>query len=692
MKPIPARLAALVAALAVAHGTVSHPARAAQRPAGGKEPQLTFYRDIAPIIDTHCSSCHRPDGVAPFSLLSYRDVKQRATSIGSVVTRRIMPPWKPEREKGEFVGERVIADGQVKLIQDWIAQGTAEGVPEDRPPEPRWIPGWQLGTPDVVVTMAEPYILRPGGADAFRTFVIPIPLSATRYVKALEFKPGNPRVVHHANVGIDRTRSSRYLDSRDPGPGYTGGMAPEARYPEGYLLGYTPGQVPHTEPDGMAWRLDRGSDLVVQLHMQPSGKPEPVQVSVGFYFTDERPLRTPVGLRLGSEIIDIPANELDYVIRDSYVLPADVEVLAVQPHAHYLCRRMDADARLPNGTIRPLISIGDWDFRWQDVYRYVVPVALPRGTVISMRYAYDNSSGNPRNPRRPPGRVRWGADTAEEMGDLWLQLVPRANGDLAMLKNDIAQKMRRDDLAAATKLLQDDPSNPLRHDAVALLQLQGGQVDDAIVHYRKSLQLDPAAAPVHYNLAEALLARGRLDDALAEFLEAIRLNPDHAEAHNNAGAVLLSVGRRDEAFDHLRRAIELNPEDAGVHNNLARALMREGRLADAIQHFREALQLRPDWPPALSGLAWIEATSVQAAFSNPDEAIRLAERARTLTGGMDALVLDALAAAYAATGRFDRAIAIARAGAQLAAPSTPALASEIRQRLELYERHLPYRE
>ena len=127
-----------------------------------------------------------------------------------------MPPWKPEREKGEFVGERVITDGQIELIQDWIAQGTAEGVPVDRPPEPRWIPGWQLGTPDVVVTMAEPYILRPGGADAFRTFVIPIPLSTTHYVKALEFKPGNPRVVHHANVGIDRTRSSRYRDRRGP--------------------------------------------------------------------------------------------------------------------------------------------------------------------------------------------------------------------------------------------------------------------------------------------------------------------------------------------------------------------------------------------------------------------------------------------------------------------------------------------
>ena len=280
-----------------------------------------------------------------------------------------------------------------------------------------------------------------------------------------------------------------------------------------------------------------------------------------------------MGLRLGSETIDIPAGERDYVIRDSYVLPVDVDLFAVQPHAHYLGRRMDATATLPDGTIQPLISIGDWDFRWQDVYRYVRAPVLPKGTVISMRFSYDNSSENPRNPTRPPRRATWGPNTNEEMGDLWLQVVPRTRSDLPLLRSDVAQKMRRDDLAAAGKLLRDDPSNPLRHDGVALLQLQGGQFDDAIRHYHESLNLDPASAPTHYNLAEAFLARGRLDEALAEFLEAVRLDPDYAEAHNNAGAVLLSAGRQVEALQQFRRALELNPEDADVQNNLARALL-----------------------------------------------------------------------------------------------------------------------
>jgi tetratricopeptide (TPR) repeat protein len=308
-----------------------------------------------------------------------------------------------------------------------------------------------------------------------------------------------------------------------------------------------------------------------------------------------------------------------------------------------------------------------------------------------MRYSYDNSSQNPRNPTRPPKRVTWGPNTNEEMGDLWLQVVPRTRSDLAVLRNDVAQKMRRDDLAAADKLLRDDPSNPLRHDAVALLQLQGGQFDDAIQHYRASLDLNSASAPAHYNLAEALLARGRLDDALAEFFEALRLNPDYAEAHNNAGAVLLSAGREAEAFQHFRRALALNPEDADVHNNLARALMRKGDVADSLEHFREALNLRPDWPPALTGIAWIEATSAEPVFLNATEAVRLAERAQMLTAGTDPLVLDALAAAYAASGSFDRAIVSARTGVEMAKARTPTLAAEIQRRLELYERHLVYR-
>src|SRR5712692_7643557 len=363
---------------------------------------VTFNKDIAPIVFEHCAPCHRPGEIGPFSLLSYDDARQHATQIALVTGGRVMPPWKPEPGKGEFTGNRSLTDVQIRLIHEWVASGGKEGDPADLPPVPHATSGWQLGTPDLVVSMPEAYALRADGADVFRTFVVPIPTPTARYVRAVEFHPGNPRAVHHANLGVDRTRSSQRRDRLDPEPGYVGGMMPDAAYPPGFMLGWTPGQRPRPAPDGMSWRLERESDLVVQLHMQPTGKPEAVQVSVGFFFTAEPPSRTPVGLRLGSETIEIAAGDPNYAVTDSYRLPVDLEVLAIQPHAHNLARRMDASATLPDGSARPLISIPDWDFRWQDVYRYAKPFVLPAGTVLSMRFTYDNSADNPRNPSRPP--------------------------------------------------------------------------------------------------------------------------------------------------------------------------------------------------------------------------------------------------------------------------------------------------
>ena len=280
-------------------------------PAAG-ETAVTFNKDVAPILYARCAACHRPGEIGPFSVLTYRDARQHATQIADVTARRVMPPWKPEHGKGTFVGDRSLSDDEIRLLQAWVAQGAKEGDAGDLPAAPQGTTGWAFGTPDLVVTMPAPYTLQAGGTDVFRTFVIPIPTSAARYVKAIEFRPGNARAVHHANLGVDRTGSSRRLDALDAEPGYVGGMVPDAAYPPGYMLGWTPGQRPRPSPEGMAWRLEAGSDLVVQLHMQPTGKPEPVQVSAGLFFTEDAPVRTPVGLRLGSETIDIQPGDARY--------------------------------------------------------------------------------------------------------------------------------------------------------------------------------------------------------------------------------------------------------------------------------------------------------------------------------------------------------------------------------------------
>ncbi len=656
------------------------------------QPRLTFTRDIAPIVWTRCATCHRPGAIGPFSLVTYDDLKRRTAQIALVTSRRIMPPWKPEAGKGEFQNERRLEEPELQSIQQWIANGAPEGDAADLPPMPNWKEGWQLGTPDLIVTMPAAYAVRADGPDVFRTFVIPIAVSRPRYVRALEFRPGNARVVHHANLGVDRTRSSHLLDLRDPGPGYEGSMERDARYPEGQLLGWTPGQAPRPVPEGTQWRLEPGSDLVVQLHLQPTGKPETLQVTVAFFFTDTPPARTPLGLRLGSETIDIPPGVHDFVVADRYVLPVDVELVAVQPHAHNLARRMEATATLPDGSTRWLISIGDWDFRWQDVYRYANPVVLPKGTTISMRYTYDNSADNPRNPHRPPARVVWGQNTSDEMGDFWMQVIPRSSADLAILNADFGRKAQAEDLAAYTKLLQGDPDNPLRHDAVASLYLGGGRLDEAIIHYRASLRLNPESAPTHYNLAFALSASGKRDEAIGQLEDAVRLDPGYGQAHNNLGALLQLAGKPDQALEHYQRAVALRPDNVEARANLGQLLSIQGRVAEAVDQFREALALKADHPQALAGLAWVRATASDPAFRNAEEAVRLAEQADAAMGHRAVFVLDVLAAAYASVGRYEDAVAVVRTalGIAVAAGQSP-VAAQFRQRLELYAQHKPYR-
>jgi tetratricopeptide (TPR) repeat protein len=658
-------------------------ARAAGKP--------TFSKNIAPIMYERCASCHRPGEIGPFSLLSYSDVRQHLTQIADATRRRVMPPWKPSAPANEFVGDRSLSPEQIQQIQDWVAQGAPEGDRRDLPPLPLWSTGWQLGQPDLIVTMDAPYTLRPDGADVFRTFVLPIPTTAARYVKAVEFHPGNPRAVHHANIGIDRTKSSRRLDAADPEPGYVGGMVPDADYPAGYMLGWTPGQNARPSPDGMAWRLEPNSDLVVQLHLQPTGKPEPVQVSMGFFFTGDPPTRNPIGLRLGSETIAIAAGDAQYEIKDRYVLPVDVEVLAVQPHAHNLARLMEAAALLPDGTVRPLITIKDWDFRWQDVYRYSKPFILPRGTAISMRFTYDNSAANPRNPSQPPKAVEWGQNTTDEMGDLWLQVVPASKADFAILTADINRKTRTEDLAAYTKVLQSDPKNPLRHDAVAMLNLQLGHIAEAEAEFRESLRLNPESAPTHYNIGLIFSVQRKYEQAAAEFQNATRLDPNHAEAHNNLGAMLHAFGRLDEAAAEYRRAIALRPENAQALNNLGRLLTSQGQFAGAVGEFEKALALDPDSVVPLSGLAWVRAVAADPAVRQPDEAIRLAERAAALSNRKDPAALDALAASYAAARQFERAVNTGREAMQVAdSLGMQALWVDIRSRVKLYEQQQPY--
>jgi Flp pilus assembly protein TadD len=312
--------------------------------------------------------------------------------------------------------------------------------------------------------------------------------------------------------------------------------------------------------------------------------------------------------------------------------------------------------------------------------------------VIRMRYVYDNSSDNPRNPHRPPARVVWGQNTSNEMGDLWIQVVPRNPSEFATLNQDFRRKANAEDLAAYRRLLEAEPDNPLRHDAVASLAFEAGRVDEAIEQYVQSLRLNPSSASSHYNLGIAYSARGRRDQALAHFEQAVRLDPDYAQAHNNLGAILYLMGRGAEALEHYRRAVALRPDSVEARTNVAALLSAGGALAEARDEYRAALALRSDYPQALAGLAWILATAPDASLRNGDEAVTFAERAARATVRRDLSVLDALAAAYASVGRFDEAVAVAT-GAMESAKSAgqSEIAARFGERADLYRQHRPYR-
>lgn len=377
---------------------------------------ITFNRDIAPILFNNCVTCHRPGEVAPFSLETYREARHHAKDIADLTLSRTMPPWKPELGFGDFRDVRRLTDAQIDLIQRWVKAGRPEGDAADLPPLPKFPAGWTLGQPDLIVKMPKAYTLRADGSDDYRCFVIPLHLKQNTYVTAVDFRPDNPRIVHHALFFLDTMGRGRDLEdeSSDGLPGYYSAGGP-GFLPSGGLGGWAPGVTPRFMPEGVGRLVRRGSDLVVQIHFHPSGKIEHEQATFGLYFAKTPPQKLLIGSDHSTRRIDIAPGDSHYVIDSKFTVPVNVELAGVFPHAHLLCRQIKVTATLPDGKTLPLIWIKDWDWNWQGGYFYRKPIQIPRGTEIRQQFIYDNSTGNIHNPNTPPKRVRYGEQTGDEM-------------------------------------------------------------------------------------------------------------------------------------------------------------------------------------------------------------------------------------------------------------------------------------
>jgi len=623
----------------------------------------TWSRDVASILYKNCATCHHPGGAGPFSLLTYTDAKRWGPQLMVVTQSRFMPPWLPEPGYGDFADVRRLSDHDRALIKQWVVDKMPQGDPAIAPAPPHYDANWLMGKPDLILKVSHPFTLAGGGGDVFRNFILPYPLTQTHYIRAMEIRPGTPQIVHHANITIDRTASLRRQFPNDWQSGISGMdlmVDAGSRFdPDSHFLFWKPDTPALIEPAGMPWRLDPGNDLILNMHLKPSGKAETLDAEVGLYFTPNPPAKQPMLISLDrDDALDIPAGDANFVVEDSMTLPVDLDVLGVYPHAHYLGRDMQGWAILPDGKKKWLIWIRNWDIDRQAVYRYKEPVLLPKGTVLHMRYLYDNSSANVHNPHTPPVRVRAGNRSEDEMAHLWFQVLPvnvqpgapdpRLLLEETWMRNRLTKtpndQVSLYNLAAALagqgKFTEAVPAfvkelNQSPHDVRTLTALGAalegaGNWQQAQQRFRSAIEAagtdDSSACDPRFDLASSEFRHGQ-PEAAEEFRTEVAACPNDAEALTGLGQIEIEANQTTQAVQHLTAAIRINPSLAEAHEQLARAYGQLGDLQSALAELEKAAELKPDDATIHSSLSQVLAAtgSLQQAIDEQRTALKLLE-------------------------------------------------------------------
>src|SRR6266545_2480692 len=397
---------------------------------------VTYHRDVLPILQNNCQLCHRPGEVGPFSLMTYRQAVNWASDIKDYTQRRIMPPWKPS-EGPAFHNERKLSDKDLATLAAWVDGNTPEGDIKDAPPPKQFPAGWQLGKPDLVLTVSDDFQVGPSGRDVFRCFVLPTNLTEDKHVVAIEVRPGNPRIVHHSLLFIDTSGAGRKLEKQanekpkkesdphgpsefDKGPGYSTSMG-VGFLPTGALGGWAPGQMARHLPEGTGIRLPKGSDVVMQVHYHRNGRLEKDRTSIGIYFAKKTPERLfQGGVISGGFFFQIPAGAERHPLKGTVWATADCTLHSVMAHMHLLGKEIKVTMTPPDGAKQTLLGIKEWDYNWQETYFFKQPVQIKAGTRLDVEAIYDNSSKNPNNPYDPPRVVRFGEQTTDEMCFIFL--------------------------------------------------------------------------------------------------------------------------------------------------------------------------------------------------------------------------------------------------------------------------------
>ncbi|HEX7901965.1 MAG TPA: redoxin domain-containing protein [Planctomycetota bacterium] len=378
--------------------------------------EVTYAKDVAPILNKHCVACHRPGQVGPFTLDDFDQASAWSKEITTYTKRRAMPPWKPTTNAGIYYNERRLTDAELAVLERWHAAGAPKGDVKHLPPAPKFDDGWMLGTPDVVLKAEGGHVVGPKGPDEYRCYVVKNPFDEDKWVTGIEYRPGNGLAVHHIIGFLDKSDQSEKKDAAEEGPGYRSNGSGPGILPSGSLGGWAPGNLPRMLPDGTARLWAKGERIVLETHYHRTGRPETdAGAQIAFHFA-----KTPVKKRLhvgtiANFLLKIPADADRHKVSALWIVPKNVSALDVMPHMHLLGREISVVATLPDGTKRDLVDIKDWDFNWQETYQFRENIQLPRGTRVWLHAVYDNSLKNSNNPSIPPKTVRWGENTTDEM-------------------------------------------------------------------------------------------------------------------------------------------------------------------------------------------------------------------------------------------------------------------------------------
>jgi mono/diheme cytochrome c family protein len=377
-------------------------AAASDSNASSNSAAVTFTKDVAPIFYKNCATCHRPGEIAPMSLMTYKDARPWAKSIREKVISGTMPPWHADSKHGSFKNDRRLSKKDIDTIVAWVDGGTVEGNSKDLPRAPQFADGWQIGKPDVVLTMGREFNVPAEGVVNYQYFLVPTGFTEDKWIQAAEVRPGNRLVVHHVIVFVVNTESLRRRLSLFGEGGIDG------------LVGTAPGEEAIVLPDGVGRLVKAGSILVLQMHYTPNGTAQTDRTSVGLVFSRKPIEKSAGGGAAMNRRFAIPPGDPNYEVRSAYEFKEDSHIMNLMPHMHV--RGKDFECRLiyPDGTSKVILSVPRYSFNWQTRYELKEPVAAPKGSRLVCVAHFDNSSTNKWNPD-PTKTVRWGPQTWDEM-------------------------------------------------------------------------------------------------------------------------------------------------------------------------------------------------------------------------------------------------------------------------------------